>query len=132
MMSDQYQQTFTTTDAHNNITYIQFVHPSHSNVVYCKEETNEGEYYSEDNFQSEDHVEEALEESYIEEDPIEETIEILESVIVDRKKTHTKTSSDSHHLTKKLVQVISKCEMGVKIVLKCSVNSSKQEKIFFK
>lgn len=41
MMSDQYQQTFTTTDGQNNVTYIQFIHPNSNNVLYCKEELQE-------------------------------------------------------------------------------------------
>lgn len=124
-MSDQYQQTFTTTDDHNNVTYIQFIHPSQvskhlrnkilesqsrvlaqQNVLYCKDEVNEGEeeYYTEE---TEDPIEETLEDSLIEEDgdPMAgETIEVLEQVFVERKKTHSK-SYESHHVSKKLVQV---------------------------
>lgn len=100
MMSDQYQQTFTTTDGQNNVTYIQFVNPSQSQILYCKEELNDQEYCYDDN------VEETLEESYIEEDQIDDTIEILESVVVERKKNHSRAStSTDHHITKKLVQV---------------------------
>lgn len=99
MMSNQFQQAYTTTDAQNNVTYIQFVNPSQSQIIYCKDDgANEQEYCYEDN------EEEALDESYIEEDPIEESIEILESVVVEKKKTQSKTGYD-HQVTKKLVQV---------------------------
>lgn len=101
MMSDQYQQTFTTTDGQNNVTYIQFVNPAQSQIIYCKEEINEEYCYDES-------VEETLEESYIEEDPIgeEDTIEVLEEVVVERKKNNSRaTTSSDHHVTKKLVQV---------------------------
>lgn len=93
-MSDQYQQTFTTTDGQNNVTYIQFIHPN-SNLLYCKEELPED--YIE---QYED--EEAIEDSYIQEDPISETIEVLESVVVERKK-HSKKDPETF-TTVKLVQ----------------------------
>lgn len=100
MMSNQYQQTFTTTDAQNNVTYIQFVNPSQSQIIYCKEETgNEQEYCYEDN------EEEALDETYLDEDPMQESMEILESVVVEKKKPSSKTGYSDHQITKKLVQV---------------------------
>ena len=105
MMSDQYEQVVTTTDAQNNVTYIQFV--PQSQILFCKEE-NQEEYeendYEENEEREEDaSCEEALEEeSYIEEDTIGE-VEILESIVVEPKKNQTKTSE--HHVTKKLVQV---------------------------
>lgn len=111
MMSDQYQQTFTTTDGQNNVTYIQFVNPSQSQILYCKEEINDQEYCYDDN------VEETLEESYIEEDPIDDTIEILESVVVERKKNNSRaTTSSDHQVTKKLVQVT-----GMLMILKSTL-----------
>ena len=93
MMSDQYPQTFTTTDG-TNVTYIQFVDPSQGQLVYCKEELEdeaEEDYY--------DDNDEIIEESYIEEDHQEGEIEVLEEVVVDRKKT----KSEGHHVTKKLL-----------------------------
>lgn len=98
-MNEQYQQTFTTTDSHNNVTYIQFVDPSQSHsILYCKEEINgqAGQNYC---------FEDAGEESYIEEEePVEESIEVLESVVVERKK-HTKSET----LVTKKLQVKGKC-----------------------
>lgn len=99
MMSNQFQQTFTTTDAQNNVTYIQFVNPSQSQIIYCKDgDANEEEYCYDEN------EEEALDESYIVEDPIEESMEILESVVIEKKKNQAKAGYD-HQVTKKLVQV---------------------------
>lgn len=97
MMSNQFQQAFTTTDGQNNITYVHFVHPQ-QNVLFCKDdvEEEEADYYAEEATMDE----ETIEESYIEEDPVGETVEILESVVVERKK---KTSEP--RVTKKLVQV---------------------------
>lgn len=99
MMSDQFQQVVTTTDPQNNVTYIQFVNPQ-TQIVFCKSE-NQEEYCYEEN--GEASCEEALEEeSYIEEDLIEE-VEVLESIVVEPKKSQTRTSE--HQVTKKLVQV---------------------------
>lgn len=74
--------------------------------IYCKEEVPEAEFcYEETNEESLDDVD-ALEETYIEHDPIDNTVEILESVVVERKKPpKATTSSDSFHVTKRLVQV---------------------------
>lgn len=99
MMSDQYQQTFTTTDAQNNVTYIQFI-PHSSNVLYCKEEIANEEDYIE-HYEEDQEEGETIEESYIEEDPMSETIEVLESVVVERKKSKRDPES---FVTKKLVQ----------------------------
>lgn len=104
MMSDQYQQVVTTTDAQNNVTYIQFV--PQSQILFCKEENQDEYCYEETELPEEEaSCEEALdEESYIEEDPIGEVeVEVLESIVVEPKKNQTKTSE--HHVTKKLVQV---------------------------
>lgn len=74
--------------------------------IYCKEEVPGNEYcYEETNEES---LDDALEETYIEQehDPIDNTVEILESVVVERKKPpKATTSSDSFHVTKRLVQV---------------------------
>jgi hypothetical protein len=79
VMNEQYQQTFTTTDGHNNVTYIQFVaDPTQSHILYCKEEQNDPPNYSYDD---------TGEETYLDEDePAEESVEVLESVVVERKK----------------------------------------------
>lgn len=95
-MGEPYQQTFTTSD---NITYIQLVHPTEQ-ILYCKED--QGEIYMEED--------DEMEENYIEEEEEElltETVEILESVVVEPRKPST--SSDSRLITKKLVQV---CDSG--------------------
>jgi hypothetical protein len=97
MMSDQYQQTFTTTDGQNNVTYIQFIHPNAN--LYCKEEIQE-EYLDQQEYDDQD---EAIEESYIDEDPVEETIEVLESIAVGRKKVK-KDPETYTTVTKKLIQ----------------------------
>lgn len=97
-MSGTYQQAFTTTDVQNNITYVHFVHPDTQNILYKEEITEDSEYYAEDATMDE----ETIEESYVDDDPIGQTVEILESVIVERKKI--KRESDSR-VTKKLVQV---------------------------
>lgn len=99
-MDEPYQQTFTTSD---NITYIQFVHPTHykeEQIIYCKDDNGqEGELYTE---------EDALEESYVEEEEegVLTEVEVLESVVVEpRKPVKVETSFDTHHVTKRLVQV---------------------------
>lgn len=98
-MSEQYQQVVATTDAQNNVTYIQFVNPQQQ-IVICKEEIDR-EYWDGD---TEEVEEEMLEEdSYIDEDHIEE-VEILESIVVEPRKTQARTS-EQHQVTKKLVQV---------------------------
>lgn len=78
-MNEQYQQTFTTTDGHNNVTYIQFVaDPTQSHILYaCKEEQADPNYC----------YDETGEETYLdEEEPVEDSVEVLESVVVERKK----------------------------------------------
>lgn len=101
-MSDQYQQTFTTTDGQNNVTYIQFIHPNSNNILYCKEEIQED--YLQDESVQDYEGEETIEESYIEEDPISETIEVLESIAVGRKKNKKNDPETFTTITKKLVQ----------------------------
>lgn len=111
-MEEQHQQTFATTDFVSSVRYIQIIHPTQGPMgIYCKEEVPENEYcYEETNEES---LDEALEETYIEQedDPIDNTVEILqteilESVVVERKKPpKATTSSDSFHVTKRLVQV---------------------------
>lgn len=97
MMSDQYQQSFTTTDG-SNITYIQFVDPNDKNLIYKDEgeEHDEVVYYEDD--------QEHVEDSYIEEDPNDGDYEILEEVVVESKKNRASQDS-SHEVTKRLVQV---------------------------
>ncbi|CRK98754.1 CLUMA_CG011919, isoform A [Clunio marinus] len=95
-MSNQYQQTFTTTDGQNNVTYVTFVHPDDNQVLYCKEQlTPDGEEYY-----NEDIVEEALDESYIEEEPMD----ILDNIMIKRERSN----SEHHEVTRKLVQVSGK------------------------
>lgn len=95
-MSAQYQQTFTTPDNHNNVTYIHFIHPSENQIIYCNKDEvipteNQVLYCKDDEYYTEhDGVEETIEESYIDEDPMEGTVEILESVVVE---PHAKSSS---------------------------------------
>lgn len=99
-MSEQYGQTFTTTDG-TNVTYIQFIDPSQAQLVYgnLKEEQS---YYEEQDLESADGI---IEESYIEEDDINVgEYEVLEEVIVEPKKSKS-YSAETHHITKKLVQI---------------------------
>lgn len=94
-MTDQYQLV-STSEGQNNITYIQFLQPSQQNILYCKDEADE----ENDEFYDENQTEEIIEGSYVEDEPIASTVEILESIVVGRKK---KNSYTTH--VKKLVQV---------------------------
>lgn len=99
-MGDQYQQTFATTDAQNNVTYIQFINPNSNNIIYCKQEEIQEDYLDDQEYQEQE--EETIEETYIEEDPMTESFEVLESVVVERKKKKDPEAFTT--VTKKLVQ----------------------------
>lgn len=105
-MSEQYGQTFTTTDG-SNVTYIQFIDPSQAQLVYgdLKEE-----YYEEQGLEADDSVDGIIEESYMDDEDIEveEQYELLEEVIVEPKKSKS-FSSETHQITKKLVQIKGMC-----------------------
>lgn len=105
-MTEQYGQTFTTTDG-SNVTYIQFLDPSQAQLVYgnLKEEQN-AEYYESETEQEPDG--DIIEESYIEEDLNVEQYEVLEEVVVEPKKSKI-YNSETHQITKKLVQVKGEC-----------------------
>jgi hypothetical protein len=103
-MEDPYQQTFAATDGQNNVTYIQFINPNPTtaNIIYeCKEDMQED--YLDQEYEGEETIEETIEESYIEEEPLTETIEVLESVVVDRKRIK-KEPETSFTTVRKLVQ----------------------------
>jgi hypothetical protein len=100
-MSDPYQQTFAATDGQNNVTYIQFIPNQGNQILYCKEEEMQEDYLEEQEYEEEETVEETIEETYLEEDPATETFEVLESVVLERKK---KKDPETSLVTKKLVQ----------------------------
>lgn len=105
-MEEQHQQTFATTDFVSGVRYIQIIHPTQGPMgIYCKEEEVPEEQFCYEETNEESLDDDVLEETY-EHDPIDNTVEILESVVVERKKPpKATTSSDSFHVTKRLVQV---------------------------
>jgi hypothetical protein len=107
-MSDPYQQTFAATDGQNNVTYIQFI--PNQGILYCKDEGEEmqEDYLEEQEYEEEETIEETIEETYLEEDPAAETFEVLESVVLERKK---KKDPEASLVTKKLVQKNVKSEL---------------------